>query len=377
MNCRFTLRNTCAFIFTAAVLHACQTKSNEKDDHNLPLGYVHFTGKIADREVNGDMILTGRGVRGNYTDNQGNVYQLVSFNMDTLLSDNIFLLSESFLTGKEGADTVKLKYVGGKFVGDFVHQGGAQADKVEWKTGINQKGVALTYKSISDSLIIEDKHGAFYRSDYLVPDATAKNNAFSDWLMKFSLREYTPEGMTIDAAQKQISDVYISDFREAMKEVLQDEADGFYHRNYQFMHNRVMNVLYNDNNMVSVSNYIFDFSGGAHPMHSTYVSNYDLDQQKELKWNDVFAVSKEDLQDLMEKRIRVARNIPADSALNSILFEPILLPNDNFFILDNGIGFWYNPYDIAPYVYGDTILFFTYAELKQYLKTEFLRKMGF
>src|SRR5690606_29316480 len=101
-----------------------------------------------------------------------------------------------------------------------------------------------------------------------------------------------------------------------------------------------------------------------------------LDQQKELKWNDVFAVSKEDLQDLMEKRIRVARNIPADSALNSILFEPILLPNDNFFILDNGIGFWYNPYDIAPYVYGDTILFFTYAELKQYLKTEFLRKMG-
>jgi hypothetical protein len=45
-------------------------------------------------------------------------------------------------------------------------------------------------------------------------------------------------------------------------------------------------------------------------------------------------------------------------------------PNDNFFITGGGIGFFYNPYEIAPYSSGSTEIFLPWEEILPLLKKE-------
>jgi hypothetical protein len=44
--------------------------------------------------------------------------------------------------------------------------------------------------------------------------------------------------------------------------------------------------------------------------------------------------------------------------------------NDNFYISEKGIGFFYNEYDIAPYVMGPTEVLVPYEAIKPYIRPD-------
>jgi len=118
------------------------------------------------------------------------------------------------------------------------------------------------------------------------------------------------------------------------------------------------------------------FLGGAHPNSNYFFTVYDLATGGKLKAKDVFVEEyKEKLTAIAEKKFREIRGLKGNDSLNSAGFQfpgGKFALNDNFGFLKEGIVFFYNPYEIAPYAAGETNLIIPYNEVKDLILPAFL-----
>ena len=56
-----------------------------------------------------------------------------------------------------------------------------------------------------------------------------------------------------------------------------------------------------------------------------------------------------------------------------MMMEDHIEMNDNFYLMPNGIGFYYNPYEVAAYAVGTTDLFIPFSEIQAFLQPEYRR----
>jgi len=114
------------------------------------------------------------------------------------------------------------------------------------------------------------------------------------------------------------------------------------------------------------------FLGGIHPNTVELFSNFDLKTGKELSLPDLFVNGfEEQLRTIAEKLFREQKKLSPEQNLEEadFMFESNRFAlNDNFYISSEGIGFFYNPYEIAAYVYGPTDLLIPYAKIKDIIK---------
>lgn len=104
--------------------------------------------------------------------------------------------------------------------------------------------------------------------------------------------------------------------------------------------------------------------GGAHPIHLKYFLNFDATTGKRLSLADIFKPEYEkELTELLTRKAMVLENVTTKSRLSC---EP--RPTENFVIEGDGILFYFNPYDIAPYSRGPISLKLRYTELARLLK---------
>nr|WP_279344042.1 DUF3298 and DUF4163 domain-containing protein [Gramella jeungdoensis] len=127
-------------------------------------------------------------------------------------------------------------------------------------------------------------------------------------------------------------------------------------------------VIYNDQNVICLQFNTDMFTGGAHGYRSTDYLNFDPENGKLLKKEDLF---KEKFLAFVEKDFRKKQNIPSDSNINStgMLFEDdkFHLPK-NIGLTEDKVILHYNAYEIAPYAAGDYVLTYSRDEIKEYLK---------
>jgi hypothetical protein len=74
---------------------------------------------------------------------------------------------------------------------------------------------------------------------------------------------------------------------------------------------------------------------------------------------------------VLEEHLRMAYDIPAGAPLNGeagILFDKHLALTKNFYVTGKGVGFIYNPYEVAPYVVGEIELYVPFSEITDILK---------
>ncbi len=133
-----------------------------------------------------------------------------------------------------------------------------------------------------------------------------------------------------------------------------------------------MKVLWNENDLLSLEFDRYDYTGGAHGLENAFIKVFDLKNNKALTLKDIFKPGYETaLQAALETRLRMQYGIPDKEPLNGekgILFDKHITLTDNFYLTGNGIGFIYNPYEIAAYVYGRINLFVPFSELKGLLE---------
>lgn len=120
--------------------------------------------------------------------------------------------------------------------------------------------------------------------------------------------------------------------------------------------------------IVSYQIYSYSFLGGAHPSTNNWYYNFDWNTGNALKITDVLKPGFEKkLNELIVADFRKQKNLKPNEPLNSILFNNTLTYTNNFAIQQGKLVFMYNPYDIAAYVYGPTVIEIPVGSISEYL----------
>lgn len=107
-------------------------------------------------------------------------------------------------------------------------------------------------------------------------------------------------------------------------------------------------VKTNQRGILSISLYVYSFTGGAHGMTVIDTLTFDAATGKSYTLDELFKPDsnyQDVLLDMIKSQVK-ERDIP-------VINEPIVLPgNENFYIADKSLVIYYQLYDLAPYVFG-------------------------
>jgi hypothetical protein len=121
------------------------------------------------------------------------------------------------------------------------------------------------------------------------------------------------------------------------------------------------------------------YTGGAHPMSMEFYSNYDVDRQKKLSLDDIFAPNYDQaLLKIAEEIFRTDEKLKPTDMLdesNGYFFEKgKFILTDNFLITKTGLEFVYNVYEIKPYAAGITTLKIPKEKLTPLIKKDYFNQ---
>ncbi len=132
-------------------------------------------------------------------------------------------------------------------------------------------------------------------------------------------------------------------------------------------------AMYLDDKILSYSYERYAFMGGPHGNSSRLLFNFDLSNSNLINESDLFIANYTESLTMLIKQQIVEDNAEMESVadLNDFhFFEDRIKPNNNFYITAEGIVYVFNPYDIAPYSTGQTVVLLTFDKLKPILKPE-------
>lgn len=190
------------------------------------------------------------------------------------------------------------------------------------------------------------------------PQSTKINKSIIDTITKYSFTYEKPYN-SIDESMN----AYIKEY-ESYRKDMASTGNSEYMMNWYYDEKGA--VEYDNGSILSYSMTNESFTGGAHG--SNYVNYYIFDQTSGnvLTYKDIFIKgSDKDLNKLIDKKFRQSKGLkPGESLVDGGgLFENHIEHNDNFAVFKDGIKFYYNSYEIAPYSSGPTELIFSWAEL--------------
>ncbi len=201
------------------------------------------------------------------------------------------------------------------------------------------------------------------------------SDAENQWLTnEIKLILNIPQDQTIESGIENFIAKDGIEYKEIAKEITKGD--------YEFveMLNNEKNVFlkssFNTNGYLTLNYALSAYEGGAHGSYTFLLYNYDVIQKRKLKLSDVIDADTATLQVLLEKELRKEFNLDPNESLASILFEDEIKPNDNFFLSNDGIGFVFNTYEIAPYATGTISLLIPFSALNTQLVKDFAERMG-
>ena len=118
-----------------------------------------------------------------------------------------------------------------------------------------------------------------------------------------------------------------------------------------------------------------EYTGGAHGIYMSTFLNLDLKTLSPIRLDDLFEGDyKETLTDLLWKQLMADNNVGTRQALEDMGYATTgnLEPIENFYLAPTGITFYYNVYEIAPYVMGTTQITLSYEDIAPLMNDEFI-----
>jgi len=113
------------------------------------------------------------------------------------------------------------------------------------------------------------------------------------------------------------------------------------------------------------------YMGGAHSLETRNYYNFDLKTGKIITEDDLFLPNyKSALSEIIKLRIIEESDVinNMDELNESVFWTDSIVPNGNFYITDESLNYVFNPYEIAPFAYGDTEVNIPFSYLKKLLK---------
>ncbi|HEY1023313.1 MAG TPA: RsiV family protein [Flavisolibacter sp.] len=204
--------------------------------------------------------------------------------------------------------------------------------------------------------------------------ATEQDN----FLKKVLLQLYDEKAPMADIAvlMKQKKETFFQQYVADMKDV--KPAD-FKEPSFVFNSDQTNRILlaYAKGNLATFAKFSYVYSGGAHGHYSTTFQSVNLAAKKKLTVSDILtATGQKQLSPLLSWALRSQFSLKPTDALSEVLFENRISPNNNFYITEKGIGFVYNPYEIAAYAVGEIHLFIPFKNLQNGLQPSFQKLLA-
>lgn len=113
-----------------------------------------------------------------------------------------------------------------------------------------------------------------------------------------------------------------------------------------------------------------EYTGGAHGIYMSSYLNLNLKTLTPIRLTDLFVPDYElPLTDLLWNQLMADNNVATHEELEDMGYTSTgeLTPTENFYLDRNGITFYYNVYDIAPYVMGPVKISLPYDAVRHLL----------
>ncbi len=148
----------------------------------------------------------------------------------------------------------------------------------------------------------------------------------------------------------------------------QDIYDGGNSFNWEKI--KQMNIRYNQDFILSLEYQDYGYTGGAHGIEVNKFNVIDLKNGNIITIDDIFEDGyKPKLTKILNQKLRELYLIkPEDNLKDAGFFVDEVKPNNNIYINKDGIGFYYNSYEIAPYSNGHTDIFISFEDIEDMLK---------
>lgn len=182
-------------------------------------------------------------------------------------------------------------------------------------------------------------------------------------------------GMTPQEAVEKYKAEYVKSYREDLEELYTQEEKEYgdevkerrWYNYYKYIDSHVQ--LYCKNLLVYRTRYE-EYTGGAHGIYMTSFLNIDLRTLSAITLEDLFADgSEEALTELLWQQLMRDNGVTTRQEAESLGYGSTgeLEPTENFHIGKNGITFYYNVYEVAPYVMGPVSVTLSYKVLDSLL----------
>lgn len=134
----------------------------------------------------------------------------------------------------------------------------------------------------------------------------------------------------------------------------------------------ISDILHQDSLFISVATTINSYTGGAHANYVQSYRSYDLRTGETIQLEDLFIEGfEEELNEYAEIEFRMDKQIPPSKSLRDEGFSfenDRFTLNQNFAIINRSMVFYFNPYEIAPYVTGPTELELKLTDFVKWIK---------
>ncbi|WP_129713612.1 DUF3298 and DUF4163 domain-containing protein [Pedobacter sp. SYP-B3415] len=217
-----------------------------------------------------------------------------------------------------------------------------------------------------------------------------KNSPQAKATIQTLIAEANPNSRFVNTQIKSIMQLQGSDWNKALKasaqrffndydtgiseEDLNDPELARASMNYESL--ETLGVRYNEKDFLVFEAMNFAYTGGAHGNHGITFTCFDLKTKRRLKLKDIVNIDSAGLQRQIEKRFRQQYGLAPGASLKEILFDDFLAANENVYFNDKGIGFLYNPYEIAAYAAGELEVFVPYTDVRGFIVPAFKQRMG-
>ena len=124
-------------------------------------------------------------------------------------------------------------------------------------------------------------------------------------------------------------------------------------------------IILNESGILVLRCYNYEYTGGAHGMSYTNNFVFDLETGKLISIDEIF---NKQWKNVLTSQISSAISQDEPEFVGQLTklgyWENEIEPNENWYINREGIGFYYNQYEIAPYVMGVSDIFIPFSELE-------------
>jgi len=363
-------------VFVFLAIMACLTMDAQT---SIPKqAYFHLEGTINDNiQVSMELIKFNDSLYADYT------YQFSSFTQNEykifygsckqlsgkMIANNNFLLKEPF---SENGPVLK-----GKFINGSTMTG-------TWETGKGQKFPFLfaekyregtvqfnLFHEKSNKKLVAGPRSPQARIELVVLLPAVSGNPYTSDTLSHLMQQCFFGLNTVSASPEVLingmKEVYFENYISSNESVYKEMPDG---ASFEWELIKYMHIIHNESNLLTFYILSYAFTGGAHGLETHDFFSIDLLTGKRIKLEDILLPGKEnELNKMLTHKLHQIIGISdAEKLTDSGYFTDEVKANENYYLTGNGLGFFYNHYELAPYSFGFTDIFLTFNELKGLLK---------